>query len=72
MSRPNRNECHNESPHNEARPYITAKAICPSCMKTEKVADNDPETERVLLDEIALKRFGTPGEVARSAVFLAF
>jgi len=52
-------------------PYITVNAICPGYMKTEMVAHNDPETERVLLHEIALKRFGTPEEVARSAVFLA-
>jgi 3-oxoacyl-[acyl-carrier protein] reductase len=32
---------------------------------------NDPETERKLLDETALKRFGTPEDVANTAVFLA-
>ena len=52
-------------------PYITVNAICPGYIKTEMVAHNDPETERRLIEETALRRFGTPGEVASSAVFLA-
>ena len=35
------------------------------------VAHNDPATEKMLLDETALKRFGRPDEVASAAVFLA-
>ena len=52
-------------------PYITVNAICPGYIKTEMVAHNDPETEKTLLDETALKRFGRPDEVASAAVFLA-
>lgn len=52
-------------------PYITVNAICPGYIKTEMVAHNDPATEKMLLDETALKRFGRPDEVASSAVFLA-
>jgi 3-oxoacyl-[acyl-carrier protein] reductase len=52
-------------------PYITVNAICPGYIKTEMVAHNDPQTEKMLLDETALKRFGTPEEVANAAVFLA-
>jgi len=52
-------------------PYITVNAICPGYIKTEMVDFNDPETERKLLDETALKRFGTPEDVANTAVFLA-
>ena len=52
-------------------PYVTVNAICPGYIKTEMVAHNDPETERMLLDETALKRFGRPDEVASAAVFLA-
>ena len=52
-------------------PYITVNAICPGYIKTEMVAHNDPETERKLIEETALRRFGTPEEVASSAVFLA-
>jgi 3-oxoacyl-[acyl-carrier protein] reductase len=52
-------------------PYITVNAICPGYIKTEMVAHNDPVTEKMLLDETALKRFGRPDEVASAAVFLA-
>jgi 3-oxoacyl-[acyl-carrier protein] reductase len=52
-------------------PYITVNAICPGYIKTEMVSHNDPQTEKMLLDETALKRFGTPEEVANAAVFLA-
>jgi len=52
-------------------PYITVNAICPGYIKTEMVAHNDPATEKMLLDETALRRFGRPDEIASSAVFLA-
>ena len=52
-------------------PYITVNAICPGYIKTEMVAHNDPESERKLIEETALRRFGTPEEVASAAVFLA-
>jgi NAD(P)-dependent dehydrogenase (short-subunit alcohol dehydrogenase family) len=35
------------------------------------VEQTDPEVERRMLEETALKRFGTPNEVAVSALFLA-
>jgi NAD(P)-dependent dehydrogenase (short-subunit alcohol dehydrogenase family) len=35
------------------------------------VEQTDPEVERRMLEETALKRFGTPNEVAASALFLA-
>lgn len=52
-------------------PQITVNAICPGYIKTEMVAHDDPATEKILLDETALKRFGRPDEVASAAVFLA-
>jgi NAD(P)-dependent dehydrogenase (short-subunit alcohol dehydrogenase family) len=35
------------------------------------VAETDPEVERKILEETALRRYGTPEEVAASALFLA-
>lgn len=52
-------------------PYITVNAICPGWIKTEMVADTDPEVERKIVEETALRRYGTPEEVAASALFFA-
>ena len=52
-------------------PHITVNAICPGWIKTDMVADTDPEVERRIIDETALKRWGVPDEVASAAVFLA-
>jgi 3-oxoacyl-[acyl-carrier protein] reductase len=52
-------------------PHITVNAICPGWIKTEMIADTDPEVERTILDETALKRWGTTDDVAGAAVFLA-
>ena len=52
-------------------PYVTVNAICPGYIKTEMVAHNDPATEKAVIDETALKRFGRPDEVAGAAVYLA-
>ena len=52
-------------------PYVTVNAICLGWTKTEMVAETDPETERMILEETALKRYGTPKEVADAALFLA-
>ena len=52
-------------------PHITVNAICPGWIKTDMIADTDPEVERRILDETALKRWGTPGDVASAALFLA-
>ena len=52
-------------------PNIAVNAICPGYIKTEMVEFNDPETERRLLEETALKRLGTPQDVANAALYLA-
>jgi len=52
-------------------PHITVNAIWPGYIETEMVSHNDPRTERMLLDETALGRFGKPEEAATAAVFLA-
>jgi 3-oxoacyl-[acyl-carrier protein] reductase len=52
-------------------PHITVNAICPGWIKTDMIADTDPEVERRIIEETALKRWGVPDEVASAAVFLA-
>jgi len=52
-------------------PHITVNAICPGWIKTEMVAGTDAEVEKRILEETALRRYGTPEEVAASALFLA-
>ena len=52
-------------------PYVNVNAICPGWIKTEMVAKTDPEVERMVLEETALKRFGTADEVANAALYLA-
>jgi 3-oxoacyl-[acyl-carrier protein] reductase len=52
-------------------PYITVNAICPGWIKTEMVEQTDPEIKKMILDETALQRPGTPEDVAESALFLA-
>lgn len=52
-------------------PHITVNAICPGWIKTEMVEDTDPEVERAILAETALRRWGTTDDVAGAAVFLA-
>jgi 3-oxoacyl-[acyl-carrier protein] reductase len=52
-------------------PHITVNAICPGWIKTDMVEGTDPEVEKKILAETALGRWGTPDEVASSAVFLA-
>jgi len=52
-------------------PHITVNAICPGWIKTDMIEGTDPEVERRILAETALGRWGTPDEVAASAVFLA-
>jgi 3-oxoacyl-[acyl-carrier protein] reductase len=52
-------------------PHITVNAICPGWIKTDMIADTDPEVERRILDETALRRWGTTDDVAGAAVFLA-
>lgn len=52
-------------------PHITVNAICPGWIKTAMVEDTDPEVERAILAETALRRWGTTDDVAGAAVFLA-
>ena len=52
-------------------PHITVNAICPGWIKTDMIADTDPEVETRILGETALGRWGTPDEIAGAAVFLA-
>jgi 3-oxoacyl-[acyl-carrier protein] reductase len=52
-------------------PYITVNAICPGWIRTDMVEMIDPVVQQRILDETALARWGTPDDVASSAVFLA-
>ena len=52
-------------------PHITVNAICPGFIITEMVEEIDPGIKKLILDETALKRPGTPEDIAESALFLA-
>jgi len=52
-------------------PHIRINAICPGWIRTDMVGHIDPETQQRILAETALARWGTPGDIADSAVFLA-
>jgi len=52
-------------------PYITVNAICPGWIRTDMVEQTDPAIVQRILDETALRRWGTPDDVASCAVFLA-
>jgi NAD(P)-dependent dehydrogenase (short-subunit alcohol dehydrogenase family) len=52
-------------------PYIRINAICPGWIRTDMVGHIDPETRQRILAETALARWGTPGDIADSAIFLA-
>jgi 3-oxoacyl-[acyl-carrier protein] reductase len=52
-------------------PYVTVNAICPGWIRTDMVEIIDPEVQQRILDETALGRWGTPDDIASSAVFLA-
>ncbi|MHB8587230.1 MAG: SDR family NAD(P)-dependent oxidoreductase [Candidatus Dormibacteraceae bacterium] len=52
-------------------PHITVNAICPGWIRTDMIEGTDSEVERRILAESALGRWGTPDDVAASAVFLA-
>ena len=52
-------------------PYITVNAICPGWIRTDMVEMIDPAVQQRILDETALARWGTPDDIASSAVFLA-
>jgi len=52
-------------------PHVTVNAICPGWIRTDMVEVIEPEVQQRILDETALHRWGTPDDVASSAVFLA-
>jgi 3-oxoacyl-[acyl-carrier protein] reductase len=52
-------------------PYITVNAICPGWIRTDMIEELDPAIHQGILDETALARWGTPEDIASSAVFLA-
>jgi 3-oxoacyl-[acyl-carrier protein] reductase len=52
-------------------PYINVNAVCPGWIKTDMVSTIDPEVERAIINETALKRYGTPEEVANAVLYLA-
>jgi len=52
-------------------PQIRINAICPGWIRTDMVEEIDPAIQQRILEETALKRWGTPDDVASSAVFLA-
>ena len=52
-------------------PHIRVNAICPGWIRTDMVEHIDPAVQQRILDETALARWGTPDDIAGSAVFLA-
>jgi NAD(P)-dependent dehydrogenase (short-subunit alcohol dehydrogenase family) len=52
-------------------PQVRINAICPGWIRTDMVEEIDPAIQQRILEETALKRWGTPDDVASSAVFLA-
>lgn len=52
-------------------PYVRVNAICPGWIRTDMTEEVEPEVKQRILDETALARWGTPRDIADSAVFLA-
>ena len=52
-------------------PQIRVNAICPGWIRTDMLEDIDPAIHQRILDETALRRWGTPDDVASAAVYLA-
>jgi 3-oxoacyl-[acyl-carrier protein] reductase len=52
-------------------PQIRVNAICPGWIRTDMLDEIDPAIHQRILDETALKRWGTPADVASAAVYLA-
>jgi 3-oxoacyl-[acyl-carrier protein] reductase len=52
-------------------PEIRVNAICPGWIRTDMLEEIDPAVHASILAETALHRWGSPDDVARSAVFLA-
>jgi 3-oxoacyl-[acyl-carrier protein] reductase len=52
-------------------PQIRVNAICPGWIRTDMLEEIDPAIHQRILDETALRRWGTPADVASAAVYLA-
>jgi len=52
-------------------PQIRVNAICPGWIRTDMIEEIDPDIHQRILDETALKRWGTPDDIASAAVYLA-
>jgi len=52
-------------------PQIRINAICPGWIRTDMLEEMDPAVHQRILDETALARWGTPGDIASAAVYLA-
>jgi 3-oxoacyl-[acyl-carrier protein] reductase len=52
-------------------PQIRVNAICPGWIRTDMLDEIDPAVHQSILDETALRRWGTPADVASAAVYLA-
>jgi 3-oxoacyl-[acyl-carrier protein] reductase len=52
-------------------PEIRVNAICPGWIRTDMIDELDPEVHARILGETALRRWGTPDDIASSAAFLA-
>jgi 3-oxoacyl-[acyl-carrier protein] reductase len=52
-------------------PQISVNAICPGWIRTDMLEAIDEEVQQRILEETALRRWGTPDDIAASAVFLA-
>jgi 3-oxoacyl-[acyl-carrier protein] reductase len=52
-------------------PQIRINAICPGWIRTDMLETVDPEVHQRILEETALARWGTPGDIASAAVYLA-
>jgi 3-oxoacyl-[acyl-carrier protein] reductase len=52
-------------------PQIRVNAICPGWIRTDMLENIDEAVQQRILDETPLRRWGTPGDIASAAVYLA-
>jgi 3-oxoacyl-[acyl-carrier protein] reductase len=52
-------------------PHITVNAVCPGWIRTEMLEAIDDATHQRILEETALRRWGTPKDIADATLFLA-